>query len=347
MSGDAIKKPGTADCERLPENVRALTARHDPGSILVVLMGSMGDVVRGFCILRPLKEAFPLCRVTWMIESKWADLACMQPDIDDLIVFRREQGLSGALEALKSLRTGHFDITLDLQRHFKSGICSLASGSARRVGFHRNDSKEGNFLFNNEQIPRCPRDYPKVYHYLKFVEHLGVSYSEPLDFGFSGFAADEALPGALRSLDDGYFVLVMGSSKKEKDWTSAGYLGLARRLLEEQHGAVVLAGDKSQTSVSAAIENELSSPRVVNLTGATGLTVLTAVLKKARAALGPDSGPGHLSAAVGTPYIALFGPTCLPRVVPYGCSSYAVQAASGRVVDITIEEVWLKLRPLL
>jgi len=60
--------------------------------------------------------------------------------------------------------------------------------------------------------------------------------------------------------------------------------------------------------------------------GKTSLVELTAVLKLSAVAIGPDSGPGHLTAAVGTPYVALFGPTSPKRTAPYGCEHLVVQA---------------------
>jgi ADP-heptose:LPS heptosyltransferase len=56
------------------------------------------------------------------------------------------------------------------------------------------------------------------------------------------------------------------------------------------------------------------------------LIEMTAVLKAAAAAVGPDSGPGHLAAAVGTPYVTLFGPTPANRHAPYGCEHLIVQS---------------------
>jgi ADP-heptose:LPS heptosyltransferase len=53
---------------------------------------------------------------------------------------------------------------------------------------------------------------------------------------------------------------------------------------------------------------------------------MTAVLKAAAAAVGPDSGPGHLAAAVGTPYVTLFGPTPANRHAPYGCEDLVVKS---------------------
>ena len=76
---------------------------------------------------------------------------------------------------------------------------------------------------------------------------------------------------------------------------------------------------------SEKLVEKVNSPNVINLTG-NSLLELTAVLKAAAAAVGPDSGPGHLAAAVGTPYVTLFGPTPANRHVPYGCDHLIVQS---------------------
>jgi ADP-heptose:LPS heptosyltransferase len=60
--------------------------------------------------------------------------------------------------------------------------------------------------------------------------------------------------------------------------------------------------------------------------GETSILELVAVLKAAVAGVGPDSGPGHLAAAVGTPYVSLFGPTSPMRAAPYNCEHLVVQS---------------------
>ena len=64
--------------------------------------------------------------------------------------------------------------------------------------------------------------------------------------------------------------------------------------------------------------SSVSENRVINLAGKTNLRQLAAVLSAVDVAVGPDSGPGHLAAAMGTRYISLFGPTDPNRVAPYG-----------------------------
>jgi ADP-heptose:LPS heptosyltransferase len=81
-----------------------------------------------------------------------------------------------------------------------------------------------------------------------------------------------------------------------------------------------------QTSSAAKLYEKVDSRDIINLVGETSIPELVAVLKAAEAGVGPDSGPGHLAAAVGTPYVTLFGPTSPTREAPYKCEHLVVQS---------------------
>jgi ADP-heptose:LPS heptosyltransferase len=66
---------------------------------------------------------------------------------------------------------------------------------------------------------------------------------------------------------------------------------------------------------------------------------LVAVLRRASLVVGNDTGPLHVAAAVGVPSIGLFGPTRGERNGPYGPAGSYIQSATGRVADITVDEV--------
>ncbi len=144
-------------------------------SILIILMGSLGDVARGLCLVCQIKANLPQSRVTWLVEPKWSELVRLNRQIDRVIIFKRAWRLSAVWQLFKDLRQDHFDITLDLQRILKSGFFSLLSGARRRIGFNRRNAKEFNWIFNNEHIGYFSDDLPKIRHYLKFTEHLGPS----------------------------------------------------------------------------------------------------------------------------------------------------------------------------
>lgn len=309
------------------------TATHSPpleatSSFLIILMGSLGDVVRGLCIVSHIKINLPKSRITWLVEPRWSELVGIHPQIDKIIVFNRSRNLPGVWQLYRDLAQENFDITLDLQRHFKSGVFSLLSGAKRRIGFHRQNAKEINWLFNNEHIEwvRNELEFPKWRHYLKFTAYLGFPEPLALDFGISSHDPRIRLPNIIAQIDGPFIAVVMGSSWKTKDWFFDKYHRLVKNMLFTDNRTVVLVGDHSKTAEAAKLCDKIGPGKLINLVGKTSLLEVAAVLAAAAAGVGPDSGPAHLSAAVGTPFVTIFGPTPPIRTAPYKCDHLVVQS---------------------
>ena len=332
-------------------------------SVLIVLLGSLGDIVRALPTVSLLKQHRPDSHIAWAVDWRWSGLLRGHPAIDRLICFPRLRSPRALASFLGEIRSERVDLVLDLQRHLKSGICSAVSGAPRRIGFHPADTREGNHYFNTEHIARQSQRLSKLRHYLVFAEHLGISVPLSLDFGLGRLADRNRLPAVLAERDSAFVVLVMGSSWRSKDWSLDGYRALVARLERDTPFDVVLVGDSSQRDLAETLARTSGgSGRVVNLAGQTTLPELCSTLGAARVAVGPDSGPGHVAAALGTPYVTLFGPTVPERVAPYGCEHLAVHSPvdcepclrrtchrrAGRCMDaITADMVWDVLMPLL
>jgi len=294
-------------------------------SFLIILMGSLGDVTRGLCLVSHIKSNLPGSRITWLVEPKCAELVKFHPEIDRVIVFKRTWKISSLTDLCHELSNEHFDIVLDLQRHFKSGVFSLLSGAERRLGFNPRNAKEFNWIFNREHIEPFDKNMSKLVHYLKFTEYLGIPEPDSLDFGFSSFDPEPYLSNLPIDPIHPFIAVVMGSSWVTKDWLPDQYLELVEIILGAGSFRVVLLGDRFQMDLAGELSRRLDSPGLVDMTGKTSLKELTAILKKASIGVGPDSGPGHIAAAVGTPYVSLFGPTSPDRVAPYGCRHLVVR----------------------
>ena len=290
-------------------------------------MGSLGDVARGLCLVEHIKNHWPGCTITWLVEPQWADLVNFHPNLDRMIIFQRAWRFAPVWKLYRRLKQQHFDITLDLQRILKSGFFSMLSGAGRRIGFHRRNAKELNWLFNNEHIDYFSDDLPKLDHYLKFTQYLGLPDPETLNFGFSTLDVHKSQPTAVAKARSPYIAVVMGSSWDSKNWFTEAYRQLALDLLNKHKLGIVLLGDRSQIRAAEHVAQIAKSPdNIINVVGKTTLLELAAILKGAALSVGPDSGPGHLAAAVGTPFVTLFGPTAPARTAPYGSMELVVHS---------------------
>ncbi|MFO0416566.1 MAG: glycosyltransferase family 9 protein [Pseudomonadota bacterium] len=293
---------------------------------LFILLGALGDVVRGMYLIEAIKAAEPTAHITWLVEPACAGILKLHPKIDEILVFERPKGLAGVFKLRGELAERRFDVTLDLQRHSKSGLFSLLSRAPRRIGFNRKDAKEGNWLFNTEHVPAQGERIPKVQHYLTFLERLNIPIPERLSSGLEGITLDGVEADWRESLREPYLALILGSSWDSKDWPVEGYEGLLKLL---PGGTVALLSDKTKIEMASRLEQVATKARVVNLAGRTDLKQLVAVIRGASVCVGPDSGPGHIAGAIGTPHVTLFGPTPSVRNTPRGSEALAISSQVG------------------
>jgi heptosyltransferase-1 len=291
--------------------------RKSYNNILIILTGSLGDILRAISIIPPLKRAFPESRITWLAESRWAEIVKLCEGVDETLIFKRSfRAFPGTVA---EIRRKKFDLVLDLQRIFKSGILSFLSAAPVRIGFHQKNSKEFNFIFNNQQIIQAENYLSKIKHYHLFLEKIAVPSAEPYSFPLP----IEKLKSENKISGD-YFALVLGSSWQSKDWLAEGYRDLIRLLLDKYSEKIILLGDNTKKDLADMLVADSRCNRVISLCGKTTLTELLSVISAAKVVIGPDSGPGHMAAAVGKPYITLYGPTSADRVSPYGYANLSV-----------------------
>jgi ADP-heptose:LPS heptosyltransferase len=298
-------------------------------SILIILMGSLGDITRGLCLVSHLKAHWPQSRISWLVEAKWEALVRLHHQIDRVIVFQRAWRFSALRQLYADLAQDHFDLTLDLQRILKSGFFALLSGAKRRIGFHRRNAKALNWIFNNEHIDYYSDDLPKILHYLKFTEYLGLPPPVTLEFGLTSLNAALTAPAAVSTLKNPFVAVVLGASWLSKEWLFEGYRQLIEHILLTRELSVVLVGDHTQAAMARELSARVNQSGLINLVGRTTLLELTAVLKAATVGTGPDSGPAHLAASVRTPFVTLFGPTSPQRTAPFGYEHLVVKSDLG------------------
>lgn len=294
--------------------------------ILVVLLGAIGDVTRALPLLERLRRGYPHARIAWAVEPAAAPLLQHHPALDDLLVFDRPGGAPAFARFLRQVRAQQPDLTLDLQRHLKSGIISRASGAPVRLGFHRRNGREGNWLFNTHSVDPLPHFSPKLRQFLAFADWLGIA-SAPVTFGLQLTAAEEQhVNELLAGVDAPFVVAFVGSSCESRLWFVDRTAAVLDALAAQGFSAVLIGGG-TDVDFAAAVARGSQAP-VVNLAGRTTLRDLIGIFRRARAAFGPDSGPMHIAAAVGIPVISLWGATAPARSAPWGSESSVLVGAA-------------------
>ncbi|MGZ6242324.1 MAG: glycosyltransferase family 9 protein, partial [Candidatus Binataceae bacterium] len=232
-----------------------------PRRVLIVLLGAIGDVVRALPLLGRLRRAWPKAHIAWAVEPKSQAVLEGHPCLDELIVYNRRVPLS-FLPFLARVRAGHFDLVLDLQRHLKSGVVSLASGARVRVGFDRSNGKEFNHLFSTRQIAAQPPMRLKLMQYQDFGDALGVAPA-PVEFGLVASAAERSrvaalLEGAPRPL----LAVILGSSWPSRIYFPDSIAAVIREMAIARDGSpalfpVLIGSGRDEAALADQVAAEL------------------------------------------------------------------------------------------
>lgn len=290
-----------------------------PRDVCIVMLSAIGDAVHVLPVANALKRAWPETRITWVIQPVPHLLVRDHPAIDEFVLFRRRKGLAawkGFAEAGSRLRERRFDVVLGLQVYAKAGLLTALASARVKLGFDRKRARDFQWLVTNRRIPARPAQHVQD-QYFEFLAWLGVD-SEPVEWRIELSDQERAEQAAFfREIDAPTCAVVVGTSKPEKNWRADGYARVLEEI-ERVHGLrPVLVGGPSVVERAMADEILSSTSATVVDTLGNDLRKLVWIVEGSAMTLSPDTGPLHISRAVGTPVVGLFGYTNPKRSGPY------------------------------
>ncbi|WP_094603888.1 Lipopolysaccharide core heptosyltransferase RfaQ [Sporomusa silvacetica DSM 10669] len=293
-------------------------------NILIVKLSAIGDVIHALPVAPALKKCFPQARITWVVEKTAYDILTNNPYIDEIIIFDKAnfKTLGGLLrhapEFVANLKARRFDLALDLQGLFKSSAIVFLSGASTRLVYE--NAREGSQLLSRRVVGSYATGHV-VERYLDVVRGLGCQVDQPV---FPVVITDDEVKRtrsimAHAGLPVGtpYVVMALGANWPNKIWPAEKFAELCDRLYTAEKFTPVVIGGPGDDPLLERLLAQVQIPPI-SLVGKTSLKQLAYVIKNAAAFIGGDTGPMHLSAALGIPTIALMGPTDQIRNGPYG-----------------------------
>jgi len=287
--------------------------------LLIVKLSSIGDVLHALPVVKSIKHDLPDLEIGWVVRERCASLLAGVEFVDHVHVIKNKPGLKDLLNLSNELKGIQYDTVFDMQGLLLSGVVTVLSGASRRVGLNRNREFNKAFLTEANVEGRAPLKHAIDVQLgfrasagllpiseLPALTHLGRKSQEWLDSFEAKFDASKVI------------VLNVGASTIYKRWPNEYWVELANQLIRLGFQTVLTAGP-SETADADAIEAAIGSKeRLINLGGKTTSDQLAAILGRSDLVVTGDTGPMHLAASMGTPTVALFGPTDPRLTGPYG-----------------------------
>jgi len=283
--------------------------------IIIIKPSSLGDIIHALPVLRALRIRFPKAHLAWFIHERWADVLSGHPDLDEIIPWSFRW--SGLPELLRIFHKKKFDLAVDLQGLFRSGVISYLSGAKVRVGFK--NGREGSALFYTHKVDVPAHPMHALERYLLVAKSLGATRTEPVCSIAISREDEQAVDDLLKTVGLSNSVLFVALNPTARWWTKRWPIERFAQLadlIQAAGFAVVLIGGEDDIPEIQRLQT-LTRTFPVSVAGQTTIKQLAALLKRARLLVTNDSGPMHLAAAVGIPVVALFGPTDPVRTGPY------------------------------
>lgn len=283
--------------------------------VLVIKLKQPGDVLVSTPVIGAIHEAWPGAQVSLLVPRGTEDMVVDHPGVHRVFVLDRRGTSWGELwRLLRELRRERFELALELSGGDRGAFFAWASGARERVGFARpRQPFWQRFGLFTRLLPRPSVEMHLVEQNLEALRALGAKphnprlafyWSDEVEAKVGGLLAEFGLTAKI------FAVVHPGAGWRFKCWTPAGYARVIEALEEEWGLPVVVTG--SQAPLEQELLRDILAQcriRPRNLVGRLTFKELGAIITKARLFFGADSAPMHLAAAVGTPAVALFGPS--------------------------------------
>lgn len=314
--------------------------------VLIVRLGSMGDIVHSLPAVSTLRRSFPAAQIDWVVEDRWSELLCSRaelraaprsdekPLVDRVYVvdtrgWRKKLTARATRQAagsvVQSLRQARYDAALDLQGAVKSAFLMRLAGARVRFGFSRPIESPAGLVYTRRVVARGRHIAEQnVSLAVAAAASAGVAadpayeFPLPIDAKFEAWARTELQQRRL----DKFLMLTPGAGWGAKCWPAERFGAVARQLAKEGLATIVNYGPGEKELADAVVAASGGTAQALTCS----ISELIAITRQSRLFIGGDTGPTHLAAALGVPVVGIYGPTDPARNGPMGARTIVLRS---------------------
>jgi lipopolysaccharide heptosyltransferase II len=278
--------------------------------IIIVRMDRIGDVVLSTPVIKAVRDAYPDSHIAVLVRPYAKDVVDGNPYIDEVITYDKsgkEKGLLGNLRFIANLRNKKFDLAIILHPKNSSHMIAYLAGIPERLGY---DKKSGIFL--TKRIPHTKQLGLKheIDYTLSLLRYIGIESSDRSLHMPVNRSSEEKIKEIFKnngiSQNDTIITVHPAASCRSRRWASERFAKVSDFLAEKYGARIVMISGPGEDKAMGDKVAELMKSGCLNLSGKTRVSDLASILRRSKLLISNDSGPVHISCAVGTPVISIF-----------------------------------------
>ncbi|HMO16821.1 MAG TPA: glycosyltransferase family 9 protein [Oligoflexia bacterium] len=321
----------------------------DHKRILIVAITRMGDLLQASPTIVGLKKQYPDSRLTIIVDTQFASICRGIPGIDevyliDMNLIARGISIGGDMliesfnyvsKLVNDMRERNFDYCLNMSNSAYTALLIKMLNIPSNRGWLADD--EG---FKLMADPWAMLFSAFVYHSNRDYNGLNLvdifrcaaevnQHPRHLCYNVTDSATEKIknlLPASFLSKSEPLIAIQVGASQEKRQWSPKRFALLVKYLIEDLSANIVYTGAPSEAHLIEAVSEHYVSSKAISIVGKTSVEDLAAFLKMADVLITGDTGPMHVSVAVGTPVVALFLASALCfETGPYSAGNFVVQ----------------------
>jgi ADP-heptose:LPS heptosyltransferase len=304
-----------------------------PKRIVCLRLERLGDLLMTLPAIADLRASFPDGAIDLVVGTWNRDLASAIPGIGhvetlDASWLSRDAGgrsVVGLMREAVRWRSRHYDLAINFEPDIRGNLVMAAIGARWTAGYA---SGGGGVLLDTAL------DYDVTRHTSDNARALvrairGPAGSADPTGGAALQIPDRHRQTAARLLSTLTAARRIGihvsGGRAIKQWPEIRFRELAERLVGERDAAIVLTGTPADRALIDAVRTALPADRVLDISNDVDVVTVAALLERLDLFVTGDTGPMHLARAIGTPIVAIFGPSDPARYAPRGLRDRVVR----------------------
>jgi heptosyltransferase-2 len=279
--------------------------------IIIVRMDRVGDVVLSSPAIRAVRNAYPDSHIAVLVRPYAREVVDGNPYVDEVITYDKsgkEKSLFGKIRFIANLKNKKFDLAIILHPKNSSHIVAFLAGIPRRLGY---DKKLGGLL--TKRIPHT-KQYGlrhEIDYVLGLLRYIGVGSSDKSLYMPVNRPSEDRIKELFDkngiSRNDMVITIHPAASCRSRRWALERFAKSSDALAEKYGARIVIVSGPGEDKMAGDKVAKFMKSGALNLAGKTSISDLASILRRSKLLISNDSGPVHVSCAVGTPVIAIFG----------------------------------------